>query len=264
MGLRTQSGLSSANKTGLLMVGIRYGTVSITGNFRENNEDNYYIDSLNKYFLVADGMGGQSAGEKASQLAIELIPKKLNQLIDFENGNTERVIPSIDEAVSHANAEIMALGEVDPSCRSMGTTIVFVVQAGEKFFIGGVGDSRVYLLRNNTLHQLTTDHSLTQALVDAGTITPEEALTHRYKNVLYRYLGTKDGSAGTQTRQLDPLARDRILLCSDGVTDGISDEKLQEFLGQFDDPQKTAEEIVKTAQEGGSKDNITCIVLFID
>lgn len=246
------------------MVGIRYGTVSITGNFRENNEDSYYIDSLSKYFLVADGMGGQSAGEKASQLAIELIPEKLNELINFENDNSDNVIQSIDAAVSHANAEIMALGELDPNCRSMGTTIVFVVQVNEKFFIGGVGDSRVYLLRNKTLHQLTTDHSLTQALVDAGTITEEEAQTHRYKNVLYRYLGTKDGSAGTQARQLDPLPQDRIILCSDGVTDGLPDENLQELLGKLDDPQATAEEIVKAAQEGGSKDNISCIVLFTD
>ncbi|WP_339729964.1 protein phosphatase 2C domain-containing protein [uncultured Gimesia sp.] len=246
------------------MVAIRYGTVSITGNFRENNEDNYYVDSASKYFLVADGMGGQCAGEKASQLAIELIPQKLDELIRFDDAATNNVIPGIDEAVSHANVEIMALGELDPNCRSMGTTIVFVIQVGDKFFIGGVGDSRVYLLRNNSLHQLTTDHSLTQALVDAGTITPEEALTHRYKNVLYRYLGTKDGSAGTQARQLEPSPQDRVILCSDGVTDGISDEKLQELLGQSDDPQQTAEEIVKAAQEGGSKDNITCIVLFID
>jgi protein phosphatase len=246
------------------MVAIRYGKVSITGNFRENNEDNYYVDPANKYFLVADGMGGQCAGEKASQLAIELIPQKLDELIRFEDSQTDNVVPAIDEAVSHANVEIMALGELDPNCRSMGTTIVFAIQVGGKFFIGGVGDSRVYLLRNNSLHQLTTDHSLTQALVDAGTITEEEALTHRYKNVLYRYLGTKDGSAGTQARQLEPSPKDRIILCSDGVTDGISDEKLQELLGQSDDPQQTAEEIVKAAQEGGSKDNITCIVLFID
>ncbi len=246
------------------MVGIHHGIVSITGNFRENNEDNYYIDPLNKCFLVADGMGGQSAGEKASLLAIELIPKKLNELIDFESGKTENIVPLIDEAVSHANLEIMALGEVDPNCRSMGTTVVFVTQIAGTFFIGGVGDSRVYLLRNKAMLQLTTDHSLTQALVDAGTITPEEAETHRYKNVLYRYLGTKDGSAGTQARQLDPIAGDRLILCSDGVTDGLPDEKLQEILGQFDDPQITAEEVVKAAQAGGSKDNITCIVLFVD
>ena len=239
------------------MVGIRYGSVSITGNFRENNDDNLCVDDLNKYFLVADGMGGQCAGEKASQLAIEIIPQKLNELIDFNSDPAEKVTQAIDQAVAHANLEIMALGELDPNCRSMGTTIVFAIQVGEKFFIGGVGDSRVYLLRNDVLHQLTTDHSLTQALVDAGTITPEEALTHRYKNVLYRYLGTK-------ARHLDPTPLDRMILCSDGVTDGISDEKLQELLGQFDEPQQAAEEIVKAAQEGGSKDNITCIVIFID
>lgn len=246
------------------MVGIRYGTVSITGNFRENNEDSYYIDSHSKYFLVADGMGGQSAGEKASQLAIELIPHKLEQLINFDDCEIDQVIPAIDEAVSNANMEIMAFGELDPNCRSMGTTIVFVVRVSDQFFIGGVGDSRVYLLRDNTLQQMTTDHSLTQALVDAGTISAEEALTHRYKNVLYRYLGTKDGGSGTLARQLAPQAQDRILLCSDGVTDGISDEKLHELLKQFDDPQTTAEKIVEAAQEGGSKDNITNIVLFMD
>jgi protein phosphatase len=245
------------------MVEIRYGTVSITGNFRENNEDNFFIDDSRKYFLVADGMGGQCAGEKASQLAVELIPKQLEDLIDFNASPTQEIFQSIDQAVAHANGEIMALGELDPNCRSMGTTIVFVIQVGGKLFIGGVGDSRVYLLREGTLHQLTTDHSLTQALVDAGTITPEEALTHRYKNVLYRYLGTKDGSAGTQARQLEPQPQDRIILCSDGVTDGISDDKLQELLSQFDDPQQAAEEIVKAAQEGGSKDNITCIVLHV-
>lgn len=246
------------------MVEIRYGKVSITGNFRENNEDNFFVDESLKYFLVADGMGGQCAGEKASQLAVELIPKQLNELIDFSNDPAEQVIRSIDQAVAHANGEIMALGELDPNCRSMGTTIVFVIQVEDKFYIGGVGDSRVYLLRSDTLHQLTTDHSLTQALVDAGTISAEEALTHRYKNVLYRYLGTKDGSAGTQARQLEPQPQDRLILCSDGVTDGIADEKLQELLGQFNDPQQAAEEIVKAAQEGGSKDNITCIVLYIN
>lgn len=246
------------------MVAIRYGKVSITGNFRENNEDNFFVDPADKFFLVADGMGGQCAGEKASQLAVELIPQKLNELIRFEDPQTDDIVPAIDEAVSHANVEIMALGELDPNCRSMGTTIVFVIQVSGKFFVGGVGDSRVYLLRNGNIQQLTTDHSLTQALVDAGTITPEEALTHRYKNVLYRYLGTKDGGSGTQAQQLAPVPQDRIILCSDGVTDGISDDKLKELLGQSADPQETAEAIVKAAQEGGSKDNITCIVLFVD
>ena len=142
------------------MVGIRYGSVSITGNFRENNEDNLCVDDLNKYFLVADGMGGQCAGEKASQLAIEIIPQKLNELIDFNSDPAEKVTQAIDQAVAHANLEIMALGELDPNCRSMGTTIVFAIQVGEKFFIGGVGDSRVYLLRNDVLHTVIAHNEI--------------------------------------------------------------------------------------------------------
>ncbi|MFQ5733048.1 MAG: PP2C family protein-serine/threonine phosphatase, partial [Planctomycetaceae bacterium] len=129
---------------------------------------------------------------------------------------------------------------------------------------GGVGDSRAYHLRNGRLEQLTTDHSLTQALLDAGTISAEEAETHRYRNVLYRYLGAKEGGLGADTQQFEPAPGERILLCSDGVTDGISDDKLLQLLAEGDDPQETAEAIVRAAEDGGSKDNITCLVVFVD
>jgi serine/threonine protein phosphatase PrpC len=105
-------------------------------------------------------------------------------------------------------------------------------------FAGGVGDSRVYLLRKGKLEQLTTDHSLTQALLDAGTLTPEEALNHRYKNVLYKYLGCKEGGQGTNPRQLKPEVGDRFLLCSDGVTGGADDATLEKLLNQGSDPQR--------------------------
>ena len=130
-------------------------------------------------------------------------------------------------------------------------------------YCGGVGDSRVYLLRKNGLEQLTIDHSLTQALLDAGTISEEEATTHRYKNVLYRYLGTKEGGNGTDPRQLVPEPGDRLLLCSDGVTDGIDDGEISRILGEEDDPQQAAELLVNAALEGGSKDNITAVVVHV-
>lgn len=243
-------------------VNLQWGSVSITGNFRDNNEDNCFVDSGSRYFLVADGMGGQSAGEKASELAIELISERLDKL-DFANDDQRQVVQAIDDAVSHANMEIMALGELDPSYHNMGTTIVFLVRAGEAFFCGGVGDSRVYLLRKGGLEQLTTDHSLTQALVEAGTISEEEAATHRYKNVLYRYLGTKEGSSGTKPKQIQPLPGDRFMLCSDGVTDGIGDGIIAGILAEHDDPQAAAAALVAAAEQGGSKDNITCIVLHV-
>lgn len=246
------------------MFSVRTGFVSITGNYRENNEDSGVVDPQNRFFIVADGMGGQSAGEKASALAVELIPKKLEQLINFNDDDANKVADDIDTAVTHANSEIMALGEVDPEMRNMGTTVVFLVQSDGHFLIGGVGDSRVYQLRDGEMTQLTRDHSLTQALLEAGTITEEEAENHRYRNVLYRYLGTKEGGGGADAKSVAPQTGDRFLLCSDGVTDGIADDVIQKVLLSSDDPQHVAQALVESAQEGGSKDNITSLVVFVD
>lgn len=246
------------------MVRVRSGVVSITGDFRENNEDSAVADPRHRFFLVADGMGGQAAGEKASSLAVELIPQRLTQSLRFDGDPPEKVAEAIDRAVEHANAEIMALGQVDPTYNQMGTTIAFLINDGDVLYAGGVGDSRVYRLSGGKLEQLTTDHSLTQALRDAGTITEEEAKTHRYKNVLYRYLGTKDGGRGADAKAIKPSPGDRFLICSDGVTDGCEPATIGKLLGEASDPQKGAEAVVRAAQEGGSRDNITCLVVFIE
>lgn len=241
---------------------LRAGWLSIVGK-RDNNEDACYVDPRYRFFLVADGMGGQSAGERASGLAMEIVPQKL-QLLDFEKSTPEQTTKTIDDAITQANYDIMALGEMDPKLKNMGTTITFVVQVGGTLFVGGVGDSRVYLLRDGKLQQMTTDHSLTQALMDAGTLTPEEAVNHRYKNVLYRYLGCKEGGSGTGPKQIRPVVGDRLLICTDGVTGGADDPLLAKILAAGSDPQKTAEAIVQAASDGGSKDNITGIVIFVD
>lgn len=245
------------------MVSVRVASVSITGK-RDNNEDSYMVDPEKRFFLVADGMGGQSAGEKASAMAAELIPQKLNQLVNFETDDLNKVATDIDTAVSHANAEIMALGEIDPETKNMGTTVVFLVQAAGQFLVGGIGDSRAYLLHDGALSQLTRDHSLTQALLEAGTITEKEAENHRYRNVLYRYLGTKEGGGGTDARAFEPEVGDRYLLCSDGVTDGADDETIAMILKSSDDPQCIAESLIQAALDGGSRDNITCVVVIVE
>ncbi len=244
------------------MVQVRWGCLSIKGNFRENNEDSFIVDPRGRFFVVADGMGGQSAGEKASALATELVPRRLQQTIDFDKTAPDEVVRRIDEAVAFANGEIMALSNLDSEYHNMGTTIVFMLSVAGKFFVAGVGDSRVYRLRGDQLEQLTRDHSLTQALLEAGTISAEEAKTHRYKNVLYRYLGTKEGGTGAEAKVLEAQAGDRFMLCSDGVTDGIKyDVDLLARLIKMDDPQVAAAAIIKAAEDGGSKDNITCIVV---
>jgi protein phosphatase len=245
-------------------VGVKWGSVSITGNYRENNEDRCHVDSGARFFLVADGMGGQCAGEKASELAIELVSQRLAQLIDFDRDNAQAVADALDKAVAHANTEIMALGELDPSYHNMGTTLTFLLNVGGKLYVGGVGDSRTYLLRDGKLEQLTKDHSLTQALVDAGTISAEEAAHHRYRNVLWRYLGTKEGGTKVEPRVLQPEPGDRFMLCSDGVSDGVNEETLYRLLSAPGSPQQAAEAVVKAAEEGGSRDNITCVVVHVE
>jgi len=241
---------------------LRVGHLSIVGK-RDNNEDACYVDPQKRFFLVADGMGGQSAGERASSLAMEIVPQKL-QLMDFNRATADQAIKAIDDSVNQANYEIMALGELDAKLKNMGTTIVFLIQVAGTMYAGGVGDSRVYLLRDGKLEQLTTDHSLTQALLDAGTLTPEEAANHRFKNVLYRFLGCKEGGQGTTPTQVQPRVGDKFLLCSDGVTGGADDEVIARIMSEGTDPQKTAEAIVQAATDGGSKDNITGVVVFID
>jgi protein phosphatase len=250
--------------SGSLSKRLRWGVVTITGDFRQNNEDRCLAHPEGRYFLIADGMGGQSAGEKASELAVELVPRRLEQLLDFNDDDPAKVAPVIDQAVNHANVEIMALGQVDPNYHSMGTTVALAVVVGGSIYVAGVGDSRIYRLRGTTFEQLTTDHSLSEALREAGTISKEEAATHRYKHVLVRYLGSKEGGTGTNASRLTPERGDRFILCSDGVTDGASDEVLAQILGGEASPQTAAEKIVAAAQQGGSKDNITCITLYVE
>ncbi len=243
-------------------IALTWGSVSITGNYRENNEDRCHVDSQGRFFLVADGMGGQSAGEKASELAIELVRERLEKF-DFDKIEPAKATNVIDSAVAAANTEIMALGELESRYRSMGTTIAYAVRTQSGLIVGNVGDSRVYRLRGGALERLTKDHSLTQALVDAGTITAEDALTHRYKNVLYKYLGAKEGSQGTEARVLPAHSGDRYLICSDGVTDGLKDATLQSLLAAAGPPQQAAEKVVEAALAGGSRDNITCVVIHV-
>ena len=241
--------------------GLRWGSVCITGNFRDNNEDNLSVAADGSYFVVADGMGGQSAGEKASELAVDHLVAVLDKDAPADRAALSRLLK---ETVAAANAEIVALGNVEPKYHGMGTTIVCLVPCEGGFVAGNLGDSRAYRCRNGDLEQITKDHSLTQALIDAGTITPEEAKTHRYKNMLFKYLGSKEGNDGAEVFPLDRQPGDRFVICSDGVTDGLSDERMRELLVAEADPQDAAEKMVAAAQEGGSRDNITCVVVHVD
>lgn len=243
---------------------LRWGSHSITGNFRSNNEDRLFIDPQGRFFVVADGMGGQSAGERASQLATEIVPLQLTQALNFQTDTPEKVAAGIDVAVSKANADIMALAEITPDCHNMGTTIALMVASGQQLYVAGVGDSRVYRVRGTAIEQLTTDHSLSEALRKAGTISKEEAAVHRYKHVLVRYLGSKEGGTGALAEAHLPQIGDRYMICSDGVTDGLPDDRIAELLRSAESPESACHTLIAAAQEGGSKDNITCVTVFVE
>jgi len=243
---------------------LRVAAVSVVGNVRTNNEDRCHVDQQHRFFLVADGMGGQAAGEEASSLAVEVVSRRLAQAIDFEGTPPLQVARAIDRAVAEANTEIMAQGTLRPGHHNMGTTLAVLVRVGRRAYAAGVGDSPIILRRGATHERLTRDHSMAQALLDAGTITAEEFPHNRFRNVLYRYLGTKEGGLGTKPREVILKPGDRFALFSDGATDGQGEPRVVELLGQGDDPHEVAQRIVDGALLAGSRDNVTCVVVFVE
>jgi protein phosphatase len=214
-------------------------------------------------FIVADGMGGQQAGERASQLAVELIPREFKRRLPGAVDEKD-LIRVVREGVAAANAEIVAQSNVHPDFANMGSTVCLVLFSAGRAFVTGIGDSRVYLLRSNEIKQLTKDHSLANALEEAGSISADEVETHRYKHILYLYLGTKDvGEGPEEVKVVEYLPGDQFLLATDGLTGVVRDDVIADLLRNASDPQRGAQALVNRALENQSKDNITCVVVQV-
>ncbi|MCS7161064.1 MAG: protein phosphatase 2C domain-containing protein [Gemmatales bacterium] len=253
---------------------LRIGQKSDIGNYRENNEDNVAVQKLTEegrcelvVCLVADGMGGQLAGEKASQMANEVIARELKHGYRDVH-NFEQVRELIRKATLRANQEIIELGEYDREYSNMGTTIVLAVWLpqfrDDCLYVSWLGDSRAYLVRDGKIEQLTVDHSIAQALVEAGVISQEEARVHRFRNRLWKYLGTPEVGEGPEVKLVYLRPGDRFLLCTDGLTGVVDDAKLCEVVSQAADPQCCAEELVRLALDCDSKDNVSCVTIFVE
>lgn len=221
------------------------------GRVRAHNEDDSLVTT--SLLAVADGMGGHAAGEVASAMAVDI-------LADADELDT---IESIVAAVGSANARIRDAALADPDKRGMGTTLclVAVVEDGrsEMVTVINVGDSRVYLLSDGVLHQLTEDHSLVETLVRQGRITPEEATTHPQRNVLTRAMGVDD-EVSMDVWLLDPRPGDRLLLCSDGLFNELDDAVIQRLLSESPGPADAAVALTAAADDAGGRDNITVVV----
>ena len=262
---------------------LKVGVVSVRGNYREHNEDNYFVPGrrpgllsegsgvtdvltleASNLFIVADGMGGQQAGEHASLMAVDLIPKAIARRLTPEEKESRQIQEAIREAVAEVNQEILGSSGAFTEFSNMGTTVVLAQFRNDRVYVAGIGDSRAYRLRDGHLEQLTKDHSLADALLDAGTITREELPTHKFKNVLYLYLGSKDARGGPEDfRILDVRPGDRFLLASDGLTGVVPDSELARILGSVDDPQEAAITLKDMALDNDSKDNVTCLIVHV-
>ncbi len=242
------------------------GKCTLLGNYRENNEDSIDVKVFPDMTvcLVADGMGGQAAGEVASRRAIEIIPRELKRHISGVVGNDETKT-IVRRAIVQANEEIISMAALDRELKNMGTTIVLALwrKGSSVMYVTGLGDSRAYLIRSNKIEQLTVDHSIAQALVEAKTITVAEAKSHRYRNVLWKYLGSNEVGEGPEVKVVSLQAGDRFLLCTDGLSGVVTDDQLLNFVAEKQDMQECADGLCKFALDVGSRDNISCITLEV-
>jgi PPM family protein phosphatase len=239
---------------------IHVGSCTARG-VRPNNEDRFVADPQHQLYLVADGMGGQDQGEKASGLAAEIIPRVLHDRLAANDDPGQ----AVQKALSEANQAIVQAGRHQPAGRRMGTTAVLAVRQDNQMYVAGLGDSRAYLIRGDRVEQLTSDHSVAEALRANGTLTPEQAKISPWQHVLYKFLGCAEMSdEGTEVRPFTPEAGDRLILATDGLTNHVSEDDFREERKSFPDPQAWADHLVEVALERGSRDNVTCVVVAFD
>ncbi len=230
---------------------------------RSGNEDNFAVDSppnaTRGIFIVADGMGGHAAGEVASEMAVQIVQRELSRVVNLASDDTAKLTA---DTLRKANRAIhdRTITEVDK--QGMGTTASVLVVSGTRYLIGQVGDSRVYLMRDGMLSQLTKDHSYVQEQVDAGFLTPEQARYHPYSNVITRCVGASPDVEPDVYRG-EVRTGDLFLVASDGLTGMVDDRRLGQLLGSRAEPARKVHALIQEANGRGGLDNITAIIVEV-
>lgn len=233
---------------------VRVGAATDVGRLREHNEDSHHAGGA--VFVVADGMGGHAAGEVASEIATET-------LAELSSRAPRLTADDLATTLQLANERILQGASDNPDQRGMATTVTglaMVDQDGPRWAVFNVGDSRVYRADAEQLTQLTTDHSEVQELLDRGLITPAEAARHPMRNVITRSLGIEQ-VVRADIWVLDPHPGERFVICSDGLTNELSDADIRSLVARHDDPQQAAAALVTAAVDAGGRDNVTVIVV---
>ena len=264
--------------------------ITDTGRVRPSNEDQFLIAELTKtmriwhtslpepktqfgdehghLFLVADGMGGHRAGEQASALAVVAIEQfTLNAFKWFFHSDApdaQRVLTQFQTALREADSRILDESIEHPELSGMGTTVTMAYHLDSQLCVVHVGDSRAYIFEDNRLHQITHDHTLVAEMVRRGDLQPEEVARHRLRNVITNVLGGNEAGVDVEAHALKVDAGDRLLLCSDGLTEMLTNEAIAAILRAEPDPQAACTRLVAQANDAGGRDNITVLVVRFD
>ncbi|NJN30784.1 MAG: serine/threonine-protein phosphatase [Synechococcales cyanobacterium RM1_1_8] len=236
-----------------------------TGLVRSANQDAYYIDPEGRFFIVADGMGGHAGGEEASHLAARVVREYLEA--QWQTSASSQSL--LEAALLKANESIIEDQKEHPERADMGTTAVVMVFRSEQVgqepqpWCAHVGDSRLYRLRGAKLEQVTEDHTWVNKASKMGVITPDQIKTHPWRHVLSQCLGRPD-LAEVAIQRLDVVPGDRLLLCSDGLTEEVSDHLIAELLKTVRACEKVTTKLIESAKEHGGRDNITVVAIATD
>lgn len=231
--------------------------VSHVGKIRSNNQDSGYAGA--HLFVVADGMGGHAGGDVASAIAIKHIAEA-----DHAFSSGAEAVAALEAALISANGVLAATVFDHGELTGMGTTVSGMVLVGSEVAIAHIGDSRIYRLRGSTLTQITSDHTFVQRLVDSGRITIDEAAVHPRRSVLMRVLGDVDATPEIDTMVEQTQQGDRWLICSDGLSSYVPEDKIVAAFGSDHDAQEVAERLVKESLDQGAPDNVTVVIVDID
>ena len=235
------------------------------GLVRKVNEDSFLCEKLegidNTYlYIVADGMGGHNAGEVASSMAVQEIASYIRKNIEVLTLGHKEIQELVRNAIFYANDKVYKTSILKRNCLGMGTTLSMVLAKESSIYIGHVGDSRIYLIREKDISRLTEDHSLVAELIKAGTIKPEEAYNHPQKNVITRALGT-EYSIEPDVSRWDIQCDDFILICTDGLSNAVYEEDMVCIFEAASDLNEACELLIEKAKEKGGFDNITAVVI---
>jgi protein phosphatase len=231
--------------------------VTHVGKIRANNQDSGYAGR--QLFVVADGMGGHAGGDVASAIALTRIMET-----DKSYSSAHDAEFALQSSLIAANSLLAETVFEHPELTGMGTTVSALLRVGHQLALAHIGDSRIYLFRDGVLTQISSDHTFVQRLVDSGRITPEEAAVHPRRSVLMRVLGDVDASPEIDTTILDTKPGDRWLLCSDGLSSYVADDKIEGVLATEPVAQTAAEKLVKESLDQGAPDNVTVVIVDID